>query len=149
MTGFPISYVARESGLRPSTLRYSEQIGLLPEPPRDGGKRRYDQTALYRLTLVSRARQLGFSLKEIRHLLVEFPAEASAGARWTALASRKLAEVTDLLERLQGMQAELQRIQHCACGTLDECGKRMYLGACRKRRSSAPDRLPAKRGARV
>jgi MerR family redox-sensitive transcriptional activator SoxR len=137
--GFPISHVARETRLRPSTLRYYEQIGLLPEPPRVGGKRRYDQTALHRLTLVSRARQLGFSLKEIRQLLVGFPAGESAGARWTAVASRKLTEVTSLLDRLQAMQAELERIQHCACGTLDECGKRMFQGACRDRESAKVD----------
>jgi MerR family redox-sensitive transcriptional activator SoxR len=131
MAGFTISHVARETHLRPSTLRYYEQIGLLPEPPRVSGQRRYDQTALHRLTLVSRARQLGFSLKEIRQLLVGFPAEASAGARWTSVASRKLTEVNGVLERLQAMQAELERIQHCSCGTLDECGKRMFHGACR------------------
>jgi DNA-binding transcriptional MerR regulator len=131
MAGFTISHVARETHLRPSTLRYYEQIGLLPEPPRVSGQRRYDQTALHRLTLVSRARQLGFSLNEIRQLLVGFPAEASAGARWTTVASRKLTEVNGLLDRLQAMQAELERIQHCSCGTLDECGKRMFQGACR------------------
>jgi len=130
MAGFPISHVARETHLRPSTLRYYEQIGLLPEPPRVSGQRRYDQTALHRLTLVSRARQLGFSLREIRQLLVEFPAEASAGARWTTIASRKLTEVNGLLDRLQAMQTELERIQHCSCGTLDECGKRMFQRAC-------------------
>jgi MerR family redox-sensitive transcriptional activator SoxR len=132
MAGFPISHVARETHLRPSTLRYYEQIGLLSEPPRVGGQRRYDQTALHRLTLVGRARQLGFTLKEIRQLLDGFPAEASAGARWTAIASRKLVEVTGLLDRLQAMQAELQRVQHCSCGTLDECGRRMFNRACRE-----------------
>jgi DNA-binding transcriptional MerR regulator len=130
MAGFPISHVARATHLRPSTLRYYEQIGLLPEPPRVSGQRRYDQTALHRLTLVGRARQLGFSLREIRQLLVGFPTEASAGARWTVVASRKLTEVNGLLERLQAMQAELERIQHCSCGTLDECGKRMFQRVC-------------------
>lgn len=130
MVGLSISDVARATGLRPSTLRYYESIGLLPEPPREGGKRRYDQTALHRLTLIGRARQLGFSLAEVRQLLVDFPADAPAGARWSTLAARKLEETNDLLARVQAMRDGLLRIQHCGCRTIDECGKAMYRHSC-------------------
>jgi MerR family redox-sensitive transcriptional activator SoxR len=128
MAGLSISHVARATGLRTSALRYYESIGLLPPPPREGGKRRYDATALHRLTLIGRARQLGFSLREIRQLTSEFP----AGARWSRLAARKLEETRALLTRLEGMRDELVKIQRCSCPTIDECGKRMYQGACRK-----------------
>jgi MerR family redox-sensitive transcriptional activator SoxR len=131
VNGFSISRVARAAGLRPSALRYYESIGLLPEPPREGGKRRYDERALHRLTLIGRARQLGFSLREIRQLLVDFPENASAGARWNQLASRKLDETNDLLARVQVMRDGLLRIQRCGCATLDECGRKMYQNTCR------------------
>lgn len=150
MVGLSISHIARATGLRPSTLRYYESIGLLAEPPREGGKRRYDQTALHRLTLIGRARQLGFSLAEIRQLLLDFPADVSAGARWSTLAARKLAETNDLLARVQAMREGLLRIQHCGCRTIDECGQAMYRHSCdsperRPRRNPARAARPAKR----
>jgi MerR family redox-sensitive transcriptional activator SoxR len=143
VAGFSIAYVARATGLRASALRYYEQIGLLPEPPREGGKRRYDETALHRLTLIGRARQLGFSLREVRQLLVDFPREAPAGARWTHLAARKLGETNDLLARVEAMRDGLVQIQRCGCPTLDECGRRMYQHSCvepETPRLSAPSR---------
>jgi MerR family redox-sensitive transcriptional activator SoxR len=138
VAGFSISHVARVTGLRASTLRYYESIGLLPEPPREGGKRRYDATALHRLTLVGRARQLGFSLREVRHLIVDFPPDASAGARWTTMASRKLEETNDLLARVQSMRDGLLKIQRCSCATIDECGQRMFQKSCVDPPAAAP-----------
>jgi len=55
-----ISEVAKQIGLRPSAIRYYEQIGVLPPAHRVSGQRRYDPTVLYRLAIIQRARQLGF-----------------------------------------------------------------------------------------
>ena len=63
-----ISQVAREAGLRPSAIRYYEQVRILPTPPRVSGQRRYDRSVLYRLAVVRRAQDMGFSLEEIRTL---------------------------------------------------------------------------------
>ena len=67
-----ISEVARQVGLQASAIRYYERIGLLPQALRMSGQRRYDTTALYRLALIQRARQLGFTLTEIRDLFFGF-----------------------------------------------------------------------------
>ena len=59
MSELTISEVARQVGLQASAIRYYERIGLLPRAPRMSGQRRYDTTALYRLAIIQRARQLG------------------------------------------------------------------------------------------
>ena len=72
MPELTISEVARQVGLQASAIRYYEQIGLLPRAQRVNGQRRYDATTLYRLAIIQRARQLGFTLSEIRHLFFGF-----------------------------------------------------------------------------
>src|ERR1700732_226272 len=72
MPELTISQVARQVGLQASAVRYYERIGLLPRAPRRSGQRRYDTTALYRLAIIQRARQLGFTLTEIRYLFFGF-----------------------------------------------------------------------------
>jgi DNA-binding transcriptional MerR regulator len=61
MPELTITAIAREAGMRPSTLRYYERIGLLPSPGRVAGRRRYDLCALKQLELISYAKQAGFT----------------------------------------------------------------------------------------
>jgi len=72
MPQMTISQVAREIHVRPSAIRYYERIGLLPPAERRSGQRRYDRTVLYRLAIIHRARELGFTLSEIRQLFFGF-----------------------------------------------------------------------------
>src|SRR5262252_4201275 len=72
MPQLTISQVARQIRLRPSAIRYYERIGLLPPAQRLGGQRRFDPRVLYRLAIIQRARQLGFTLTEIRQLFFGF-----------------------------------------------------------------------------
>ena len=74
MSRLTISEVARQVGLKSSAIRYYEQLGILPPAERVSGQRRYDRTVLYRLAVVQRARQAGFSLDEIRTLCCRAPA---------------------------------------------------------------------------
>jgi len=67
-----ISEVARMFGLRTSGIRYYEEIGFLPHPVRKNGQRCYDNSVLYRLAVVQRAREMGFTLDEIRELFFGF-----------------------------------------------------------------------------
>ena len=71
MAEFTISEVGRKVGVQSSAIRYYEQIGLLPPARRVSGQRRYDSTMLYRLAVIQRARQLGFTLDEIRQLFFD------------------------------------------------------------------------------
>src|SRR5437867_10093647 len=85
MPDLTISEVARQVGLQASAIRYYERIGLLPRAPRMSGQRRYDTTALYRLAIIQRARQLGFTLSEIRHLFFGFRDITRPSERWRTL----------------------------------------------------------------
>jgi MerR family redox-sensitive transcriptional activator SoxR len=76
-----ISEVANQIGLRPSAIRYYEQIGILPPAHRVSGQRRYDVTVLHRLTLIQKARQTGFSLEEIKELFFGFRARTPPSIR--------------------------------------------------------------------
>ena len=65
-----IGELSRRTGVNIETIRYYERSGVIPRPPRtSGGRRTYDETFVKRLSFVSRSRQLGFSLDEIRSLL--------------------------------------------------------------------------------
>lgn len=127
MPGLTISEVARQVGLQASAIRYYERIGLLPPPERRSGQRRYDPTALYRLAVVQRARQLGFTLDEIRQLFFGFRSNARASARWQELSRKKLAELDELMNGINTVRRLLKRMmQKCHCETLDQCGKGIF-----------------------
>ncbi len=127
MPPLTISEVARQIGLQPSAIRYYERIGLLPPAQRISGQRRYDSTVLYRLAIVQRARQLGFTLEEIRQLFLGFRNVTRASERWQKLSQRKLAELDVLMDGIRKIRLLLkQMVQHCRCDTLDQCGKGIF-----------------------
>src|ERR1700688_1074277 len=127
MAQLTISQVARQIRLRPSAIRYYERIGLLPRAPRSSGQRRYDTTALYRLAIIQRARQLGFTLTEIRHLFFGFRDITRASERWRTLSQRKLAELDDLMAGIKAVRGVLKKLMtKCRCDTLDQCGKGIF-----------------------
>jgi DNA-binding transcriptional MerR regulator len=127
MAGWTISQVAKRVGLEASAIRYYEKIRLLPPAHRISGQRRYDQTALYRLAVVQRARQLGFTLEEIRELFFGFRETARASERWRKLSKKKLAELDDLMKGIRQVEHLLRKmIQKCHCSTLDQCGKGIF-----------------------
>jgi MerR family redox-sensitive transcriptional activator SoxR len=115
----PIGEVARRVGLRPSAIRYYERVGLLRPAPRAGGQRRYDRSALHRLSAIRLAQRAGFSLDEIRRL---FEAERlPGGAGWRALVEGKLREVRARMEQFQVMERMLLESLDCGCEAFDEC----------------------------
>jgi len=127
MARWTISQVARQIGLRPSAIRYYERIGVLPKAERSSGRRRYDDTVLYRLALVQRARATGFSLDEIKRLFNGFPAATPISQRWRTLAEKKLAELELQAQRIESMQVVLRRLQRCCrCQDIDQCGRAMF-----------------------
>jgi MerR family redox-sensitive transcriptional activator SoxR len=126
---FAISDVARVFGLRTSAIRYYEQIGILPPPLRRNGQRRYDNSALFRLAVVQRARETGFTLEEIRELLFGFPPGTRPPKRWHQLSRRKIAELRNQMKRLKQMETLLKRVGNCRCDALDECGEKILRKA--------------------
>jgi len=142
VAGLTISEVARQVGLRPSAIRYYEQIGLLPPATRSSGQRRYDSTVLYRLAIVQRARQLGFSLEEIRQLFFGFRNVTRASERWQKLSQRKLAELDALMADIKTIRRLLRKMVHrCHCDTLEQCGRGIFRTRCAAlAKSTPPDR---------
>jgi MerR family redox-sensitive transcriptional activator SoxR len=127
MPQLTISQVARQIRLRPSAIRYYERIGLLPRAERLSGQRRYDASVLYRLAIIQRARQLGFSLSEIRHLFFGFRDVTRPSERWRTLSQRKLAELDQLMDGIKAVRSLLRKLMtKCHCDTLDQCGKGIF-----------------------
>jgi MerR family transcriptional regulator, redox-sensitive transcriptional activator SoxR len=113
-----IGQVAARSGLNASHIRYYEQVGVLPEPARVSGQRRYDEDVLHRLRIVDVAQRAGLMLDEIRDLTGAAP----AGERIRALADRKLPEIDALIQRAEAVKQWLEVAQLCDCETVDVCG---------------------------
>jgi MerR family transcriptional regulator, redox-sensitive transcriptional activator SoxR len=131
MPGLTISEVARQVGLQASAIRYYEQIGLLPRAQRVSGQRRYDATTLYRLAIIQWARQLGFTLDEIRQLFFSFRNVTRASERWHALSRKKLAELDRQMDGIKTVRRLLRKMmRNCRCETLDQCGKGIFRKGC-------------------
>ncbi|MDQ0394632.1 MerR family transcriptional regulator [Labrys monachus] len=118
-----IGEAARRSGVKVPTIRYYEQVGLLPAPPRSEGNRRlYDAADIRRLAFIRHARELGFDVDAIRTLLSlqDDPAQPCAAA--DAVARSRLVEVEQRIASLQALKTELERmVTGCAHGRVDEC----------------------------
>jgi MerR family redox-sensitive transcriptional activator SoxR len=124
MTEWPdltIGEIARRAGVASSTIRYYESIDLLPEPVRERGQRRYDETVLGKLGFIGVAQSAGFGLDEIRELMEGIDARGQMGDSMRSLSARKLDEVEKLLERTKAMKGWLQVAQECGCMTPEEC----------------------------
>ena len=118
-----IGKAADHSGVKVPTIRYYEQIGLLPPSPRTEGNRRlYDRADLRRLTFIRHARELGFDIEAIRTLLTlqDKPDQSCAAADLVARA--RLADVNQRLASLTALKAELERmVVGCSHGKVAEC----------------------------
>lgn len=116
-----IGEVAARAGLRTSHIRYYERVGVLPQPERVGGQRRYDEEVLHRLAVVDVAQRAGFTLAEIRELTGPRPEGHAAGDRVRELANRKRPDIAALIERAHAVQRWLDIAAACDCATVDVC----------------------------
>jgi MerR family transcriptional regulator, redox-sensitive transcriptional activator SoxR len=124
MDEFPaltIGEVARRAGLATSSIRYYERIGLLPEPARLQGQRRYDTDVLGKLGFIGVAQSAGFKLSEIRELIDGVDSPNGMHERMRSLSRRKLDEVEALLERTKAMKGWLEVAKECGCAAPAEC----------------------------
>ena len=105
---FSIGEIADIAGIRTSTLRYYESIGLLPKPKRVGGQRRYTTAVLSLLAIIEMAKQANFSLPEIHSLLHPESNTEGLSQRWNNLANEKIQELEAIIERAKDMKALLE-----------------------------------------
>jgi MerR family copper efflux transcriptional regulator len=130
-TAFRIAEVARRSGFTPASLRYYEEIGLLPRPERtEAGYRMYDERTLERLAFIQRAKQLGCTLEEIADLSIAWDGGECGPVqdRLRATVAAKLADAQARIVELMTLTGELRRAaavleQHRPDGPCDDrCG---------------------------
>lgn len=123
-THLPIGAVAKRAAVGIDTIRYYEREGLLPPPRRRAsGYRDYDTVAVDRLRFIRSAKQLGFTLEEIRELLA-LSADHERGVRGVKRrAETKLDEIEQRILELQRMRRGLKKL-------IDECPGHGDPGAC-------------------
>jgi MerR family mercuric resistance operon transcriptional regulator len=121
--GMTIGEFSRRTGGNIETIRYYERIGLLPVPDRAGRYRRYGAADVGRLVFVRRARELGFTLDEVRALLKLSRAEGgTACAEVRDLAASHLAEVQAKIADLRAMERTLtEAVRRCDAGEVPGC----------------------------
>ena len=118
-----IGNVARQTRIKVPTIRYYEQIGLLPAPGRSEGNRRcYSEGAIWRLTFIRHARELGFEIETIRELLALQDKPNRPCDDIDALAREHLAAIEEMIARLTALRREMQRmLKSCRGGRVAEC----------------------------
>ena len=119
-----IGRVARAAGVAIDTIRYYEREGLLPEPERRlSGYRDYTPDAVTRLRFIRRAKELGFSLPEIRELLA-LSADRERGVH--GVRQRAEARLAEIERRIR----ELKRVQRGLKNLIDACPGHGALESC-------------------
>lgn len=118
-----IGTLAKRTGTKVQTIRYYEQIGLMPEPGRSqGGQRRYSDVELDRLAFIRHSRELGFPLEAIRELMDLSDSPERSCAQVDAVAKRQLKEVEARIARLDALRTELRRmISECNADRVADC----------------------------
>src|ERR1700761_7944130 len=114
-----IGEVAERAGMSTSRIRYYEARGLLPEPERAAGKRRYTDEVFRRLAIIDAAQRVGFTLEEIRDLLGS--RDQPAHERLRQLAMLKLPELDELIARATSVRRVLKMCSKCNCESIAVC----------------------------
>lgn len=148
-----IGELGRRTNCKVQTIRWYEEVGLLPAPARTGGGHRaYGQPHLERLDFIRHAREFGFTLDTIRTLLTLSDHPERSCEEVHALASDHLAMVEDKLRRLETLRVELARMtETCRGGTTSDCRILETLadhshGHCASQDHAVPDVMGANVG---
>lgn len=111
-----ISDAAARSGLPPKTIRYYEDIGLVRPARAQNRYRDYSPSDVHKLHFLQRARSLGFSVEECRHLLALYEDQSRASAEVKRMAAEKLAEVDAKLHQLTELRDTLAHLVEACHG---------------------------------
>jgi MerR family transcriptional regulator, mercuric resistance operon regulatory protein len=119
----PIGRLSRLSGVNIETIRYYERIKMLPAPPRtESGRRVYDATHLRMLAFIRRARELGFSLDEIRALIRLGGPDKASCREVRAIAAHHLEGIRAKLDDLRKLERLLAKtVAQCSGRTAPDC----------------------------
>lgn len=119
-----IGDLAKDSGVKVVTIRYYENIGLMPPPARSTGNyRRYSIAARQRLAFIRRCRDLGFTLNQVRELLALASEKSMPCAKVKRIATEHRAAVAEKLAALKQLDRELERLS-------TSCRGKCVIGDC-------------------
>lgn len=113
-----IGELARRTGVATSALRYWEELGLLPEPPRVSGQRRYPRSAVELVGEILVLRDVGFTLSEVKALRTS---RTSGAKGWRELHQRKLAELDQRIAQAQAARTAIAHGMACPHEDVHEC----------------------------
>jgi Hg(II)-responsive transcriptional regulator len=126
MESLTIGKIARRAEIGIETIRYYEREGLIEEPPRrESGYRQYPEETISRLLFIKRAKELGFTLREIKALLgLRIDSSSTSTCDDVReLAEEKIADIRDKIGTLQRMEAALVQL-------VDSCRRRVVTNSC-------------------
>lgn len=123
MSTLTIGQLAHQTGTKAETIRYYEKIGLLQPPLRSvGNYRHYDAQDQRRLVFVRRARELGFSIEQIRELIAFSEQREHECSSVDDVVKAHIADIASRIQDLQTLQGELERmICNCPGGRVADC----------------------------
>lgn len=123
MKAMAIGALSRNTGVKVPTIRFYEQIGLLPAPPRtESNRRTYGPEGVKRLQFIRHARELGFEVDAIRQLiaLANYPEQPCGQA--DSIAREHLAQIDTKIARLVALRAEVQQmLDGCTQERMADC----------------------------
>ena len=122
MKPLPIGALARETGVKPTTIRFYEDIGLLPRPPRtESNRRTYDEPDVKRLRFIRHARDLGFEVDAIRQLLSFADRPDRPCQEVDQIAREHLQAINAKIAQLVALRAEVEHmLDQCSHGQVRE-----------------------------
>lgn len=121
--GYAIGQMSKQTGVHIETIRYYERINIMPKPDRTaGGNRQYDENQLKRLFFIRRSRELGFSIQEIRALLVMVDRDDFSCSEVHELTVGHLASVQEKITSLKKLEKALAAMAaECSRGDVPGC----------------------------
>ena len=139
-----IGGLAKATGTKVNTIRFYEDIGLMPEPERTAaGQRTYTERDVKRLAFIRQARKLGFSIEEAHSLLELKNTPNGKCDKASDIAKRHLLSIEERLTHLEALRAELENVVvSCKGGDLSDCKIIETLS------QSRPSFVPAKKRTR-
>jgi len=120
---FSIGILSKRTDTKVTTIRYYEKMGLIDEPSRsEGNQRQYSQAHLERLSFIRHARELGFTINDIRDLISLEAKNNRSCKKVHEIAKQNLQSIRQRMKKLKLLEAELKRIEAMTDnGRIDKC----------------------------
>lgn len=117
-----IGRIASRTGMAVSAIRFYESEGLLSAVRSPAGTRLFPRSSIRRVSFIFIARQLGYSLEEIRAIIAQLPASRTPTRRdWQKLSQQFDRDIDKRIARLAALKSSLAGCIGCGCLSLKNC----------------------------